>query len=90
MGQWLSSVQRAVKFNGFRPRPPVKASNGNSLRMLLKGKVGQVIGGLRRMLTVHGRIGEMCRTLQGVIRYDKNLRETETQGPLCPNLFASA
>jgi hypothetical protein len=46
------------------------------LRMLLQGKVGQVIGGLRRMLTVHGLTGEKRRALQGAIRYYDNHRDS--------------
>jgi hypothetical protein len=44
------------------------------LRMLLEGKVGQVIGGLRRMRTVHRLIGKQRKTLSGVIRYYENHR----------------
>lgn len=42
------------------------------LGMLLAGKVGQVVGGLRRMLTVQGLKGEKRRTLQATIRYYSN------------------
>jgi hypothetical protein len=46
------------------------------LRMLLEGKVGQVIGGLRRMLTVHGLVGQKHRVLRGTIRYYENHRDS--------------
>jgi hypothetical protein len=46
------------------------------LRMLLEGNVGQVIGGLRRMLTVHGLVGQKRRVLLGTIRYYENHRDS--------------
>ena len=46
------------------------------LRMLLEGKVGQVIGGLRRMLTVHGLKGQKRRIIQDVVRYYANHRHS--------------
>ena len=39
------------------------------LRMLLEGKVGYVIGGLREMLTKRGLTGNKRKTLEGVIGY---------------------
>ena len=45
------------------------------LRMLLEGKVGLLIGGLRRMATVYRLRGERARTLQATVRYFKNNRE---------------
>ena len=46
------------------------------LRMLLQGKVGHVIGGLRRMLASHGLAGEKRRVLRSVIGYYDNHRES--------------
>lgn len=46
------------------------------LRMLLEGKVGQVIGGLRRMATMHKLKGRKRTALQGVIRYFANHRDS--------------
>lgn len=46
------------------------------LRMLLEGKVGQVIGGLRRMLSSHGLAGEKRRALSSVIGYYDNHRDS--------------
>jgi hypothetical protein len=46
------------------------------LRMLLEGKVGQVIGGLRRMLSRHGLAGEKRRVLRSVIGYYDNHRDS--------------
>lgn len=44
------------------------------LQMLLEGKVGHVIGGLRQMLTIHGLTGQKRKTLLDVIRYYDNHR----------------
>ena len=44
------------------------------LRLLLQGKVGQVIGGLRRWLEQHDLRGEKRRTVNAVIRYYENNR----------------
>lgn len=44
------------------------------LRMLLAGKVGYVIGGLRRLITQHGLTGQRRRTLAAAIRYFENNR----------------
>jgi hypothetical protein len=46
------------------------------LRMLLEGKVGQVIGGLRRMLSSQDLAGEKCRVLRSVIGYYDNHRDS--------------
>jgi hypothetical protein len=45
------------------------------LRQLLQGRVGYVIGGLRRLLNQHELQGEKRRTLQAVIRYYTNNRQ---------------
>jgi hypothetical protein len=45
------------------------------LRMLLEGKVGALIGGLRRMQTRRGLKGEKARNLSTVIGYFENNRE---------------
>ena len=45
------------------------------LRMLLEGKVGYVIGGLRRLLATRDLTGERRRTIQGCIRYYVNNRQ---------------
>ena len=45
------------------------------LRMLLEGKVGYVIGGLRRLLATPGLTGERRRTINACIRYYDNNRE---------------
>ena len=44
------------------------------LRMLLEGRVGQVIGRLRRMLSLHGLTGEKRRVLRSAIGYYDNHR----------------
>lgn len=44
------------------------------LRMLLEGKVGYVIGGLRRLLNTSGLSAERRRTVHGCIRYYDNNR----------------
>jgi hypothetical protein len=44
------------------------------LRMLLEGKVGYVIGGLRRLRDRHELKGERKRTINAVIRYYQNNR----------------
>jgi hypothetical protein len=44
------------------------------LRLLLKGKVGTVIGGLKRLGRRHALKGEKRRTLQATIRYYENNR----------------
>jgi hypothetical protein len=46
------------------------------LRMLLEGRVGQVIGGLRQMLSRHGLVGEKRRVLRSVIGYYDNHRNS--------------
>jgi hypothetical protein len=45
------------------------------LRMLLEGKVGSVIGGLRQMLTKHHLSGPKSKALNTVIGYFENNRE---------------
>lgn len=45
------------------------------LRMLLEGRVGGVIGGLKQMLTKRGLCGSRRRTLQTVIGYFENNRQ---------------
>jgi hypothetical protein len=45
------------------------------LRMLLEGKVGGLIGGLRQMRTKHGLTGSKAKTLASVIGYLENNRE---------------
>lgn len=45
------------------------------LRMLLQGRVGGVIGGLRRMATVHGLTGAKLDALEAVIGYYENHRD---------------
>jgi len=45
------------------------------LRMLLEGKVGALIGGLRQMRTKHGLTGNKAKTLTSVIGYLENNRE---------------
>ncbi len=45
------------------------------LRMLLDGKVGYVIGGLRRLCEQHALRGEKRRTVLATIRYYKNNRD---------------
>lgn len=45
------------------------------LEMLLAGKVGYVIGGLRRLVDQHGLRGEKLRTVTACIRYYENNRE---------------
>ena len=45
------------------------------LRMLLQGKVGYVIGGLRRLMERHELRGEKRRTVSACIRYYENNRE---------------
>lgn len=45
------------------------------LRMLLEGKVGYVIGGLKRLRTEHDLKGQKRRTLNAVIRYYENNRD---------------
>ena len=45
------------------------------LRMLLEGKVGGVIGGLRQMGTKHRLKGSKARTLAGVAKYLENNRD---------------
>lgn len=45
------------------------------LRMLLEGKVGYVIGGLRRLVDQHDLRGEKRRTVTACIRYYENNRE---------------
>jgi hypothetical protein len=47
----------------------------NRLRMLLQGKVGYVIGGLRRMMDQHDLHGEKRRTVMACIGYYENNRE---------------
>jgi hypothetical protein len=44
------------------------------LRMLLEGKVGYVIGGLKRLRDAHELKGEKRRTINAVIRYYQNNR----------------
>lgn len=44
------------------------------LRMLLQGKVGRVIGGLRQMISKHKLKGERRRTLNKIIGYFENNR----------------
>lgn len=44
--------------------------------MLLEGKVGQVIGGLRRMISSHDLAGEKRRVLRSVIGYYDNHRNS--------------
>jgi len=45
------------------------------LRMLLEGKVGYVIGGLKRLRDQHGLRGERRRTVTATIRYYENNRQ---------------
>jgi hypothetical protein len=45
------------------------------LRLLLQGKVGGVIGGLRQMLTKRALSGSKCKTLETVIGYFENNRQ---------------
>lgn len=56
--------------------PEAESFVDHRLRMLLDGKVGVVIGGLRRLSTVHSLKGQARRTLQDVIRYFANHRES--------------
>ena len=46
------------------------------LRTLLEGRVGQVIGGLRQMLSRHGLVGAKRRVLRSVIGYYDNHRNS--------------
>ena len=55
--------------------PEAEAFVTHRLRMLLAGKVGYVIGGLRRLLKQHGLTGERRRTLAAAIRYFGNNRD---------------
>lgn len=45
------------------------------LRMLLEGKVGRMIGGLKQMLTKHALGGRKHKTVMGVIGYFENNRD---------------
>lgn len=60
----------------FHPPQSVAAADfvTERLRMLLEGKVGYVIGGLRQMRTKHRLTAEQRKTLSGVIGYFKNNR----------------
>lgn len=60
----------------FHPEgPAAEQFVTHRLRMLLAGKVGYVIGGLRRLADQHDLRGEKRRTLSAVIRYYENNRE---------------
>jgi hypothetical protein len=56
--------------------PEAESFVDHRLRMLLDGKVGAVIGGLRRLSTVHKLKGQTRSTLQDVIRYFDNNRNS--------------
>lgn len=56
--------------------PAAESFVDHRLRMLLDGKVGAVIGGLRRLSTVHQLKGQAQRTLQDAIRYFENHRDS--------------
>ena len=60
----------------FHPEKSPQAEDfvNHRLRMLLEGKVGYVIGGLRRLLATRGLSAERRRTINGCIRYYDNNR----------------
>lgn len=68
---WLA----AHCFHAERSRE-AEAFVDHRLRMLLEGKVGQVIGGFRRMLGSGGLLGQKRRTLRSVIGYYDNHRSS--------------
>jgi len=53
----------------------VAAFVNERLRMLLEGKVGRLIGGLRQMGTKHGLTAAKAKSLDSVIGYLENNRE---------------
>jgi hypothetical protein len=55
--------------------PQAEAFVSHHLRMLLEGKVGYVIGGLKRLRDAHDLRGEKRKTLNAAIRYYENNRE---------------
>jgi hypothetical protein len=61
----------------FHPERSTQAADfvSHYLRMLLKGKVGYAIGGLRRLGNQHGLTGAKRRTLNSVIGYYENNRQ---------------
>lgn len=60
----------------FHPEKSREAEEfvNHRLRMLLEGKVGYVIGGMRRLLATPGLTAERRRTIHGCIRYYDNNR----------------
>ena len=61
----------------FHPERSTAAAEfvSHNLRMLLQGKVGYVIGGLRRLRDRHALTGSQRRTLNAVITYYDNNRQ---------------
>lgn len=55
--------------------PEAEAFVTRQLRLLLDGKVGYAIGGLRRLMSQHGLTGQRRRTLAAAIRYFENNRD---------------
>lgn len=55
--------------------PQAEAFVSHRLRMLLEGKVGYVIGGLKRLRDEHNLQGEKRKTLNATIQYYDNNRE---------------
>jgi hypothetical protein len=87
-GQWLPRAVRILDLFHvlerlwtaaycFHPErsPEVEAFVSHRLRMLLEGKVGYVIGGLRRMRDEHDLSAEKRKTLNAAIHYYTNNRE---------------
>lgn len=61
----------------FHPEQSPQAQEfvAHRLRMLLEGKVGYVIGGLRRLRDQHDLRGEKRRTIEAAVRYYENNRD---------------
>jgi hypothetical protein len=66
--------QAAYCFHAERS-PQAEAFVSHRLRMLLEGKVGYVIGGLKRLRDEHHLQGEKRKTLNAAINYYENNRE---------------
>jgi hypothetical protein len=55
--------------------PEAEAFVAQQLRLLLEGKVGYVIGGLRRLIDKHRLVGQRCNTVRSAITYYENNRD---------------
>lgn len=65
----LEYIWKAAYVFAEEGSPEAEAFVRHRLRMVLEGKVGYVIGGLREMLTKRGLPGNQRKTLEGVIGY---------------------